>query len=226
MEFATAAQEWTDLLRVVAHAAFAKAHFGAILKLAIALCCAAEKVRERFCSVVAVRDEGGARCEEQVLLSFAFTIKRLLTAIIRDRMNFLVVETQTHQDQEESSASQKDSLAQQQALRQKIPSDFRLPFLQALRDNWSALETAVGVNKFSLPRINEMQWHVEGSIVVMRIQTSDGNTRTMRVPMRQFHQLRYSTAKVLQEMNQVEAHPIMRLTNADQKAPASATTAP
>ncbi|KAF1316454.1 hypothetical protein FI667_g15402, partial [Globisporangium splendens] len=164
--------------------------------------------------------------EEQVLLSFAFTIKRLLTVIIRDRMNFLVVETQTHQDQEESSASQKDSLAQQQALRQKIPSDFQLPFLQALRDNWSALETAVGVNKFSLPRINEMQWHVEGSIVVMRIQTSDGNTRTMRVPMRQFHQLRYSTAKVLQEMNQVEAHPIMRLTNADQKAPASAATAP
>uniref|UniRef100_K3X595 COMM domain-containing protein n=1 Tax=Globisporangium ultimum (strain ATCC 200006 / CBS 805.95 / DAOM BR144) TaxID=431595 RepID=K3X595_GLOUD len=224
MEFATATQEWADLLRSAAHAAFANAHFDTIMKLAIALCCAAEKDLDDAIDADTLQAQCKTKEEEQVLLSFAFTIKRLLTVIIRDRMDFLVLET--HQGQDESSASQKDSLAQQQALQQKIPSDFQLPFLQALRDNWSALETAAGANKFSLPRVNEMQWHVEGSIVVMRIQTRDGSTRTMRAPIRQFHQLRYSTAKVLQEMNQVEAHPIMRLTNADQKATALATSTP
>lgn len=42
MEFATAAQEWKDLLRVAAHDAFAKTHFDAIAKLAVALSCAAD----------------------------------------------------------------------------------------------------------------------------------------------------------------------------------------
>lgn len=37
--------------------------------------------------------------------------------------------------------------------------------------------------------------------VVLRMQTSDGRSRTMQVPMCQFHQLRYNAAKVSQVFN-------------------------
>jgi hypothetical protein len=53
--------------------------------------------------------------------------------------------------------------------------------------------------------------------VLLRLVTSDHRQRIFKVSMAQFHQLRYSTAKVLQEMHQVEAHPIMRLTNLEQQ---------
>lgn len=76
--------------------------------------------------------------DEQVLLSFAFTIKRLLDVIIRDRMDFLLPEKQMHHHGD-SSASQKDSLAQQQALVRKIPSDFQQPFLQTLREKYNCM---------------------------------------------------------------------------------------
>lgn len=67
-----------------------------------------------------------------MLLSFAFVIKRLLDVIIRDHMRFLLPENQISQS-EESSASQKNSLVQQQALLRKIPGDFQQAFLETLR---------------------------------------------------------------------------------------------
>lgn len=54
-------------------------------------------------------------------------------------------------------------------------------------------------------------------VVLLRVQTSDGGSRRFQVPLREFHRLRYSAAKVLQEMKQVEAHPIMRLANMQQQ---------
>lgn len=53
-------------------------------------------------------------------------------------------------------------------------------------------------------------------LVLLRLQTSDGRTRRVQVPLREFHRLRHSAAKVLQEMNHVEAHPIMRLAYMEQ----------
>lgn len=40
MEFAAAAQEWTELLRDAAHSAFAKKHEDVIMRLAVTLSCA------------------------------------------------------------------------------------------------------------------------------------------------------------------------------------------
>ena len=40
---------------------------------------------------------------------------------------------------------------------------------------------------------------------------SDGRIRTMEVPIEQFNQLRYNTAKVLRDMRNLESHPIMKL---------------
>lgn len=70
--------------------------------------------------------------DEHVLLSCAFVIKRLLNVVVRDRMRFLLPEHQLPQ-RDESSASQRESLAQQQALLMKIPSDFREAFVETLR---------------------------------------------------------------------------------------------
>jgi hypothetical protein len=54
--------------------------------------------------------------------------------------------------------------------------------------------------------------------VELRLQTTDGRSRTLLVPMRQFHELRHSVASVLQEMNQVETHPMMRLAYMEQSS--------
>ncbi|GAB9467568.1 hypothetical protein Gpo141_00004908 [Globisporangium polare] len=214
MEFAAAAQEWTELLRDAAQSAFAKKHEDVVLRLAVALACAQDL--EDAIDYDAISAHCESKADEQVLLSFAFVIKRLLDVIIRDHMRFLLPENQISQS-EESSASQKNSLVQQQALLRKIPGDFQQAFLETLRANWDTLEDAAHKSKFSLPRLSDMQWTiVPPNVVVVRIQTSDGQSRTMQVPMRQFHQLRFNAAKVLQEMNQVEAHPVMRLTRTEQ----------
>ncbi|OQR92777.1 hypothetical protein ACHHYP_03196 [Achlya hypogyna] len=76
----------------------------------------------------------------------------------------------------------------------------------------------------SLPHLERLDWRVDITVatnaiapiwqptVVLRFRLTDGSIRTTELPLQQFHQLRYSTAKILQEMNQLERHPIMRLT--------------
>lgn len=62
--------------------------------------------------------------------------------------------------------------------------------------SWDALDAAARETKLSLPRLEDLQWCVAPPGVVLRLRTSGGESRTVRVPMRQFHQLRYSAAKV------------------------------
>lgn len=82
----------------------------------------------------------------------------------------------------------------------------------------------MGAAKLSFPRVQQLDWSVARAspapaqpVVLMRVQTSDGGSRRFQVPLREFHRLRYSAAKVLQEMSQVEAHPIMRLAHMEQQ---------
>lgn len=48
---------------------------------------------------------------------------------------------------------------------------------------------------------------VPPNVVVVRIQTSDGQSRTMQVPMRQFHQLRFNAAKVSEHSRWIDDAP-------------------
>jgi COMM domain len=48
-------------------------------------------------------------------------------------------------------------------------------------------------------------------VVTMETRTSDGSIHTFEVPPEQLHQLRYSVAKVLNEMGSVEAHPVLKI---------------
>ncbi|TYZ67079.1 hypothetical protein PybrP1_003874, partial [[Pythium] brassicae (nom. inval.)] len=175
--FASVARDWTQLLRGHEERALAITHADVLLRLAVALALAQEPETAAI---------GASKEEEQLLLAVALAAKRLLDVAVRERLRFLLLE---QQQSDESSAAQKEALAQQHALLAQIPSDFRRPFLETLRANWDALEAAALGSKLSLPRLDGTQC--------------------------QFHELRYSTAKVLQEMRQVEAHPIMRLTRSD-----------
>lgn len=47
----------------------------------------------------------------------------------------------------------------------------------------------------------------------MQIVTKDGTVSTFEVGLEQFNQLRYSVAKVLNDMNTTERHPIIRIVN-------------
>lgn len=44
-----------------------------------------------------------------------------------------------------------------------------------------------------------------------QLTLSDGTIKTFEVSLEEFHKLRYNVARVLKEMRDVEAHPIMRL---------------
>lgn len=115
----------------------------------------------------------------------------------------------------------------QTALLQSLPDAFRLRFRQLLERSWSKLSRAAG-STISLPRVQQLDFSVAAdgngaTKVLVRLQTSDGGNRTIHVPLKQFHQLRYTAAAVLQEMNQVEAHPMMRLANMEQSSRVVAT---
>jgi len=46
---------------------------------------------------------------------------------------------------------------------------------------------------------------------MMRLELSDGTSRTFEMPVDQFHKLRYGVARVLRTMHEIERNPIMRL---------------
>ena len=47
---------------------------------------------------------------------------------------------------------------------------------------------------------------------VEQMTLSDGSIRQFEAPLAKFHELRYSTAKVLRELAEVESHPVMKIT--------------
>ncbi|KAG2769125.1 hypothetical protein Pcac1_g19555 [Phytophthora cactorum] len=107
----------------------------------------------------------------------------------------------------------------EQTIVQSLPEAFRPRFRQMLAKYWDTLNETAESATFSLPRVDQLHWKVakdSGQRILLRLQTSDGRTRTIHVPIKQFHQLRHSAASVLQEMNQVEAHPMMRLAYLEQ----------
>uniref|UniRef100_M4C6L7 COMM domain-containing protein n=1 Tax=Hyaloperonospora arabidopsidis (strain Emoy2) TaxID=559515 RepID=M4C6L7_HYAAE len=147
-------------------------------------------------------------------------------------MTFLLPEV-TKIPEVTSAASHQPELTRQQALIQSLPEAFQLQFRQLLQVHWRVLtQSTPDSTTFSLPRVKHLHYKcVEQTagtdtdkIVLLRLQTTDGATRTMRVPMRQFHQLRHSAATVLQEMNELESHPMMRLVGMEKKSGRPATS--
>ena len=73
------------------------------------------------------------------------------------------------------------------------------------------------------PRIVDVKWRVDVTIstsslervmrpsVMMQLTLTDGTVKTFEMAMDQLHKLRYSLAKVLRSMQEIERNPIMRL---------------
>ena len=53
--------------------------------------------------------------------------------------------------------------------------------------------------------------------IMVQMYLSSGIIKTFEISIEQFNQLRYGVAKVLQEMQRVERHPILRLINDDER---------
>ena len=68
-----------------------------------------------------------------------------------------------------------------------------------------------------------MKWRVDVSIstssldkimkpsVMVELSLSDGSIKTFEMDVDQFQKLRYDTARLLRQMQEIERHPIMRI---------------
>ncbi|POM68067.1 Hypothetical protein PHPALM_15819 [Phytophthora palmivora] len=210
--FAKIAREWRAL--DVADA-FVAHHLDSAMQLAVALYCQHDADAERAISGVSSTDQ-------RDFMALSMILRRLVEVAVREHLTFLLPS-----DGMTRSASLQAELARHETIVQSLPDAFALRFRQLLETHWGVLTER---SSLSLPRVQELHWSVgtetddTGKRILVRLQTSDGATRRIHVPVRQFHQLRHSVASVLQEMNDVEAHPMMRLAYMEQSRHTEATS--
>nr|CCA21260.1 conserved hypothetical protein [Albugo laibachii Nc14] len=102
-----------------------------------------------------------------------------------------------------------------------LPKSLELLFLDSMMQNEERISCLASQERLALPKMDALDWRVvkasgtNPSMVIMRVQTSDKHSKYLRFRLREFHQLRYKVAKALDELNQVEARPIMRLAHAE-----------
>eukprot|EP01101_Sappina_pedata_P000262 TRINITY_DN10267_c0_g1_i1.p2 TRINITY_DN10267_c0_g1~~TRINITY_DN10267_c0_g1_i1.p2 ORF type:complete len:206 (-),score=71.09 TRINITY_DN10267_c0_g1_i1:108-725(-) len=75
----------------------------------------------------------------------------------------------------------------------------------------------------ALPSIVSTNWRIDVTIsttslsrvmkpvIMMQLQMSDGRVVSFDLPMDKFHEMRFAVAKVLKEMDDLSAHPILRI---------------
>lgn len=184
--------------------AFISHHLDSAMQLAVALYSRDDAIAERTAESITAIDR-------PTFLTLAVELQRLIEIAVRKHMTFLLPSLANN----EAATSRQTEQKRQQTLVPSLPGACQWRFQQLLELHWNAL-TQIGTSAtFSLPRVQQLHWKVKHDVakcVWMRFQTSDGETRTIYVSVQQFHQLRYSAATVLQEMNDFEAHPMMRLT--------------
>lgn len=203
----TFAAAWHALLSEVGEA-FVARHLDTSMHLAVSLYCQNDAEAERAAS-------GISSADLQAFVALSQILRQLLEAVTRDQKSFLLPEKRT------DTIKQASLLRVEQRLYPKLSEAFKQRLRQLLAMHWDALIEAGETTTFSLPRIQQMHWNLakdddSGRRIHLRLQTSDGQTRTIHVPVKQFHELRHSVASVLQEMNKVEAHPIMQLTTEEE----------
>ncbi|GMH51173.1 hypothetical protein TrRE_jg11681 [Triparma retinervis] len=104
-----------------------------------------------------------------------------------------------------------------------VPPPHSALIISALRSSRLSLQSSFSLAAVRAPSLSSFRWRVDVSIsteslgkafkptVLCEVGTDDGRTRTFEMPVEQFHNLRYSVAKVLRNMEEIERHPIMRL---------------
>mmetsp|Transcript_68113 Transcript_68113/g.188761 ORF Transcript_68113/g.188761 Transcript_68113/m.188761 type:complete len:243 (-) Transcript_68113:2592-3320(-) len=104
-----------------------------------------------------------------------------------------------------------------------VPPPFVDIIIKVMKQERFQLETQSVVTRTRFPRLDNLQWRVDVAIssssllrvfrpsILFQMSLSDGSIKTFEVSVEQFHQLRYNTAKVLRDMQELERHPIMRI---------------
>ncbi|CAI5742797.1 unnamed protein product [Hyaloperonospora brassicae] len=219
--FLAAAREWHALLLRDRHEPFVARHLATAMQLAVALHCRDDAAAARAVDTVSA-------AERQALVALAVVLRPLIEVAVRDRLTFLFPEVTAAAAVGEVTLPPWER-TRQQALVQSLPDAFQLPFRQLLRGHWDALTRDAQRSTHSLPRVAQLHHKCvkaeaeADTYVLLRLQTSDGATRTLRVRLQQFHQLRHSAATALQGMNDVESHPMMRLVQVETKSARTAT---
>ncbi|OWZ23402.1 hypothetical protein PHMEG_0001737 [Phytophthora megakarya] len=204
MSFSDAAREWRALLQDV-NESFVAQHLDSAMQLAVALYCKNDANAEHAASDVSSADQ-------RDFVALSKILHRLIEAAVRGHMTFLLPSEAGAMPQ---STSLKTEQEKQQNIVQSLPDAFATRFRLLLETHWSELTQFSST--LALPRLQQSHWSVNAERrILLRLQTSNGETRTIHVPLRQFHQLRHSVASVLQEMNEVESHPMMRLAYMEQ----------
>ena len=107
-----------------------------------------------------------------------------------------------------------------------VDDGFANAFAKALDSCREAVEKTANEVRIRHPHLDRFKWRCDVTIsstrlkrvlkpcVTMQMTLSDGSIKSFEVPIEKFHALRYNVAKVLQHMNELEAHPMMRIMDA------------
>jgi COMM domain containing 5 len=113
--------------------------------------------------------------------------------------------------------------------RMNVPVHVVSAVMTALRRARPQLESAALSSRLRCPTVTKFRWRIDVTMstgllskvmrpsIMMQLCLSSGIIKTFEVSIEQFNQLRYSVAKVLQEMQRVERHPILRIINEDER---------
>jgi len=103
------------------------------------------------------------------------------------------------------------------------PEGYVRDVVGALEAHGAALRTAALASRVGYPRCEGVKWRVDVIIstgqlsrvmrptIILQLFRSNGSVKTFEVSIEQFHQLRYGVAKALQNMQELEKHPMMRI---------------
>ena len=108
----------------------------------------------------------------------------------------------------------------------KLSPEFAASFRGALHKTRFSMEDAAHERRIRHPRLDQLQWRCDVTIssvrlkrvlkpsVTMQMTLSDGRIKSFELPMDKFHEMRFNVAKVLQHMQELEGHPMMRIMDA------------
>jgi len=105
----------------------------------------------------------------------------------------------------------------------KLPAWLSQQLLKTIKSSQSLFETSLLNNRVRLCTLEDVKWRVDVTIsthslsrvlkpsILMEITTSNGDIKTFEMSTEKFYELRYNTAKILKEMQDVEKLPILKL---------------
>lgn len=114
-------------------------------------------------------------------------------------------------------------------LRMHVPQTTTEDLLRVIKMVRPEIESFAIANRIRCPRLEQLRWRVDvvissGSLsrvmrptILMQMMLSTKVIKTFEVSVEQFNQLRFGVAKVLNDMQQLERHPIMRIVNEFEK---------